>query len=297
MIKKLLAAVMLVLSTASFANEYKLFINNPVGSGPDVIARKISDIVKAKNGINLAVINATAGNGLLAVNEFKKERLAVTFAGATVFAYLPVQLDNVPYSINDFNVIHTMGIGGVVFFTGANSPIRTLDDLVRVLPTLEKSAIGVSSGDALANARALVNAKKLNVPVTSFKNHNEVVLQTAGGHITVGALSLAVDSVWATAEAGQLRILGVVSPGPFTRNGKTYPSINQTFNLPSFYSGAWMAITPGESDEHQRLKTALLAAVKDPELQPLIRRTWPLSNVTSLQDIISTAQKHKDLVK
>lgn len=297
MIKKLLLSVLLVLSTASFANDYKLIINNPIGSGPDIIARKMSDIVKAQNGINLVVINATAGNGLVAVTEFKKERLAVTFAGATVFAYLPVQLDTVPYSLSDFDIIHTMGIGGVVFFTGANSPIRTLDDLLRVLPTLDKGSIGVASGDSLANARALVNTKKINVPVASFKNHNEVIVQAMGGHITVGALSLAVDQVWSTAESGQIRILGVVSPGPFTKDGKTYPSINQKFNFPTFYSGAWMAITPGDSDEHRRLKAAMLSAVKDPELQPMIRRTWPLSNVTTLQDIIATAQKHKDLVK
>ena len=288
---------MLVISTSAFANEYKLFINNPVGSGPDIIARKISDIVKTQNGINLVIVNATAGNGLVAITEFKKERLAVTFAGATVFAYLPLQLDSVPYSLSDFDIIHTMGVGGVVFFTGANSPIRTLDDLVQVLPTLDKGAIGVASGDALANARALVNTKKLNVPIASFKSHNEVIIQSMGGHITVGALPLAVDQVWSTAGSGQIRILGVVSPGPFIKDGKTYPSINQKFNFPTFYSGAWMAITPGDSDEHRRLKSAMLSAVKDPELQPIIRRTWPLGNVATLQDIIATAQKHKDLVK
>ena len=297
MIKKLLAGVLLVLSTASFANEYKIFINNPVGSGPDIIARKVSDIVKAQNGMNLVVINATAGNGLVAATEFKKERLAVTFAGATVFAYLPVQLDSVPYSLSDFDVIHTMGIGGVVFFTGVDSPIRTLDDLVQVLPTLEKGSIGVASGDSLANARALVKTKNLNVPIASFKNQNDVIIQAMGGHITVGALSLAVDQVWSTAESGRLRILGVVSPGPFTKDGKTYPSINQKFKFPTFYSGAWMAIPPGDSEEHRQLKAAMLVAIKDPELQPIIRRTWPLGNVATLQDIIAITQKHKDLVK
>ncbi len=288
---------MLMLSTSVYAGEYKLFINLPVGAGTDIVARKMSEVVKIQSGINIQVINATAGNGLLSATEFKKERLAATFTNTATQAYLPIQLGNVPYSLGDFDIIHTMGVGGTMFFVAASSPIKTLDDLVRLLPTMEKGSIGVASADALANARALVNSKKLNVPIASHKSANEVPIQVAGGHVTVGVVTITTESVWSMAESGQLRILGVVSPGPFTRDGKTYPSINQKFNLPTFYSGAWLAVTPGDSDEHRRLKSALLSSVKDPEVQALIKRTWPMGDLVPLREIIATAKKHQDLLK
>jgi tripartite-type tricarboxylate transporter receptor subunit TctC len=304
MIKKILSllatmAVVAMVAPSVFANtvEYKYFVQAAPGSGPDQVARKISQVVKDQSGINLVVFNVTGGNGLMAAMDFKKERLAVTGASASQLVYLPIQLAEVPYQLTDFDIFAPLGVGGQAVFVRENSAIKTLNDLVKILPTLKNGSIGVAAADSAANAKALVQLKNLTVPVANFKSHTEVITAVAGGHIDVGIVPMATDLVWQQAESNKLHILGVVSNGPYVRDGKTYPSINQTLNLPAFYSGIWLSMTPGDTREHQDLKKALLMARSDQEVQTLAKRVWPLGNTVTLESISNTANRHKDLLK
>jgi len=300
MIKKMLLLFLTVLVVPfafANANEYRFILNSPVGSGPDLLVRKIQQLVKEKNNIDLIIINQSAGNGLVSATDFKKERLALLIVNASLMAYLPIQLDTIPYRLNDWDVITTLGIAGAVFFTQETSSIKNINDLVKVLPTLSRGAIAVASADTAANAKALVQTKNLNVPVVNFKNHNDVVLNVVSGHVEVGVVPMTNVALWNYANDKKLRVLGVVNAKPFVKDGRTYPSINQTFNVPAFYSGAWIGITPGDTKEHQELKSAVLSILKDPALQTLMKEVWPLGNVTTLESIIDTANKHKELVK
>jgi len=290
-------AVMVMATPLAFANEYKFFVHGPVGTGSDQVARKISQLVKNQSGINLVVFNVTGGNGLLATLDFKKERLALFVTSTSVMAYLPIQLDTVPYRLDDWDIIAPLGVGGVVVFTRENSSINTLNDLVNVLPTLPNGAIAVASADAAANARAFVNKKNVNVPIVNFKNVNDIVSNVIGGNVEVGVVAMSTSLVWTNVNNKKLRVLGVVNNKPFVRDGQTYPSINQTFNIPAFYSGSWLAITPGNSKEHQELKSAVLSVFKDPALQGLMKDAWPLGPVVTMESIIDTANRHRDLVK
>jgi tripartite-type tricarboxylate transporter receptor subunit TctC len=305
MIKKVLLilattmAVMAMGTGSVFANtnEYKIFLNNPVGSGPDLVARKIQRLVKDQSGIALVIVNQSAGNGLVAAMDFKKERLALMFTITSLMAYLPIQLDSIPYRLDDWDIIAPMGLSGSVFFTQENSSIKHINDLATVLPTLSRGAIAVASADAAANVKAFVNKKNVNVPTVNFKNHNDVVANVIGGNVDVGVVPMTNTMLWNFVNDKKLRVLGVVSNKPFVKDGQTYPSVNQTFNIPAFYGGAWLAITPGNSKERQDLRSVVLSVLKDPELQRLIKETWPLGNVATIESIIETANKHKDLLK
>jgi tripartite-type tricarboxylate transporter receptor subunit TctC len=301
MTKKYLLALLIAFATSVampvFANEYKIFLNNPVGTGSDRVVRKISQLVKEQSGINLLVINQSAGNGLVAVTEFKKERLALLLAVTSQLAYLPLQLTEVPYQLTDFNIIAPLGNGGSVFFTRENSLIKNVEGLDKILPALSKGAFGVAAADSAANAKALVQMKNINVPVINFKNHNDVIINVIGEHVEVGVVPMSTTALWNSVDTKKVRILGVVSNKPFVKDGQTYPSINQTFDIPNFYSGAWLSITPGDTKEHQQLKSAVLMTLKNPELQTLIKESWPLGPISTLESIINTANKHKDLIK
>ena len=280
-----------------FATDYKLFHNNPVGSGPDLVARKISQVVKYQSGMDLVVVNQTTGNGLVAATDFKKERLALLFVNTSLLAYLPIQLDKVPYQLTDWDIIAPMGLAGSVFFTQENSSIKNINDLVKVLPTLRNGAIAVADAASAANAKAFVNTKNINVPIVNFKNHNDAITNVVGGNVDVGVVPMTNAMLWNFVDTNKLRVLGVVNNGSFIKDGKTYPSINQVFSIPAFYSGAWIAITPGDSKERQDLTSAVLLAFKDQDLLALIKETWPLGHVATIESIIDTANKNKDLVK
>ena len=305
MVKKILLslatamAVMAMVTGPVFANtnEYKFFLNSPVGSGPDVVTRKIQQLVKNRSGIDLIIINQSAGNGMVAAMDFKKERLALLITNTSLMAYLPIQLDKVPYRLDDWDIIAPLGLAGSVFFTQENSSIKHINDLVTVLPTLSRGAIAVAAADSAANAKAFVNKRNVAVPIVNFKNHNDVVLNVVGGNVDVGVVPSTNITLWEYVDTKKLRVLGVVNSKPFVKNGHKYPSMNQTFDIPAFYSGSWLAITPGNSKEHQDLRSVLLSVLQDTELQRLMKETWPLGNVATIESIIETANKHKDLVK
>jgi tripartite-type tricarboxylate transporter receptor subunit TctC len=298
MLKKLFACVFLFLSFPVFSNEYKLIIMNPPGSLVDNWARKFSRVVRNQSGVNLVVLNIPAGNGLLAATTFKKEPLAVAVSNSSQLVYLPLHNEEQPYSVDDFNNIAPLGLTGVVWFTHPDSGINTLNDLVNVLPQMPKGAIAVGTGDGQANALAFVRSKRLDVPVVSFKSAAEMVLQVAGKHVTVGVAAIAQDTIWSMADTGQIKLLGIVhSNQTFTWRGYTLQSINHKLKVPVFFSGAWLAITPGESDKHIQLREILLKALKEKEIQELTRATWPYGNISPLNDVIDNAKKHKDLLR
>jgi hypothetical protein len=286
--------------TNAWSNEYKLILNNPIGSGADQVARRMSQLAKEQSNIVLVVHNIGAGGGVVAAQQFKQERMAVIFPNTSMLIYGPLSGTNEltkTYSIRDFNIIADLGLSSSVWYTHTSSGIETVEDLVRVLPTLPKSAIGVGSQDSMANAKALVNLKKLDVPVVSYKNHNDTAIAVAGRHTTVGVGIMGTDSIYALAQKGDLRILGYSGTIPFTYKGFVLAPISRQLRLPAFYGGSWLAITPGDTDEHRLLKNALLQTLQDSELQSLIKETWPLGGAVPFGNVLNTATQHQGLFK
>lgn len=314
MIKKIflsiLTAVSFALSTVSPATaqsvvggfgstavEYKFITNHPVGAAGDVMARKIVQLLKDRHNINAKVYNLSGGGGLQAAQEFKKERLAISFANTSSLAYLPVQLGSVGYERKDFNIIYRVGISGVVWFSAANSGIDTLDDLVTKLPKTAKSSISVGAADGGANARAFLKTKNLDVPVVTFRNNADAVLQVAGGHVPVGVVTLTAEQVWTMADDKKIKILGIVSRDDMEIRGYKIPSINKKFGHPVFPGGLWIALSPGDTSEHRQIKTALLSVMNDPEIQAIEKRDWPMGKYIDIDEIIDIARKNSDILK
>lgn len=296
---QILSVFALALSSA-WANEYKLILNNPIGSGADQVARRISQLVKEQTNMTLVVHNIGAGGGIVAAQQFKQERLAVIFPNTSMLIYGPLSGNNEltkTYSIKDFNIIADLGLSSSVWYTYTGSGINTAEDLIRVLPTLPKSSIGVGSQDSMANAKALVNIKKLDVPVVTYKNHNDTAIAVAGRHTTVGVGIMGTDTIYALAEKGDLKILGYSGMVPFTYKGFALAPISRQLKLPAFYGGSWLAITPGDTEEHRALKTALIRALQDPQTQTLITQTWPLGGAVPFVNVLNTATQHQDLLK
>jgi len=298
-VKKIIASIMLLIATSVSANEYKLILQNPVGTGADQVARALSKLVKEQSNITLVVNNISAGGGVLAAQQFKQEKLAVVLASTSMLIYGPLSGNELSktYSIKDFDIGTGLGQTGSIWYTWTGSGINNANDLVRVLPTLPKSSIGVASQDTQANARALTKLKNLDVPVVMYKNHNEVAVTVAGKHIPVGVAVISTDSICALVDKGELKIIGYSGNLPLTFRGQNIEPISKTLNLPSFYGGVWVSLTPGDSADHRALKLAINKALQDKELQALIKQSWPLGNVLTFDQIDSIARQHQDLLK
>jgi tripartite-type tricarboxylate transporter receptor subunit TctC len=285
----------------TYAAEYKLILNNPLGSGADQVARKISQLVREQSDIDLVVINQGAAGGLLAARDFKNERLAVMIVNTSQLIYGPLSGTNditKSYSIEDFNIIANFGLGSNIWYTYPGSGINTIEDLVKVLPNLSTSAIGVATLDGRANANALVQTKKLStVPVILFKNHNEVAISVAGHHTTVGICIVGTDTVWALIHRGDLKLIGHSANTEFDYQNNTLRPIGKVLKIPTFYGGSWLAITPGDTQEHRVLRAVILKAMQDSELQKLIRQTWPINSKVPFSELYNHSLKYKDMLK
>ena len=295
-------AVMAMATGSVFANtnEYKVFLNNPVGSGPDVVVRKIQQLVKDQSGIALIIVNQGAAGGLLAARDFKNERLAVMIANTSQLIYGPLSGKNklaTTYGIEDFEIIADFGLGSQIWFTHPESGIKTPKDLVSKLPTLSNNAIGVASEDTIANARALVKFHSLTSTVVTFRNHNDTAIQVAGKHVPVGIASFNTESVYHLAKTGQLVIIGYTGLKPFSFKGFELAPVSRDLNLPPLFGGAWLTTTPGTSSEHLKLRSALLTAMKHPDVRLLLREAYPLGAEFPFQKIYETALEHQDLLK
>jgi tripartite-type tricarboxylate transporter receptor subunit TctC len=277
--------------------EYKFITNHPVGASGDIMARKIVQLLRDRHNISAKVYNLSGGAGLQAATEFKKERLAIGFANTSSLAYLPVTLPKVDYTRQDFDIVYDVGISGVVWFATANSGINNLDDLKAKLPTIPKASIAIGAGDGRANARAFLKSQGIDVPVVTFKSNADAVIQVAGGHVPVGVVTLTASQVWTMAEEKKTKLLGVVSKDPLTYKGFTVPSINQKFGHPVFPGGLWLAMTPGNTQEHKQIRSALLSVMKDPEIQAMEKQDWPMGKYITLDEIIDIAKKNSELLK
>jgi len=294
-------AVMAMFSMSAYAAEYKLILNNPLGSGADRVARKISQLVREQSDIDLLVINQGAAGGLLAARDFKNERLAVMVVNTSQLIYGPIAGTNEitkSYSIKDFNIISDLGLGSNIWYTYPGSGINTIEDLVNVLPQLPNSSIGVATLDGRANANALVQTKRLsNVPVLLFKNHNEVAVSVAGKHVTIGVCIIGTDNVWELIRRGNLKLIGHSANTEFDYQDNTLQPIGRKLKIPTFYGGSWLAITPGDSEEHRILKAAILKAMQDSDLQKLIKQTWPINSTVPFLQLYNYSLKHTDLLQ
>jgi hypothetical protein len=123
------------------------------------------------------------------------------------------------------------------------------------------------------------------------------VLQVAGGHVPVGVVTLTTEQIWTFASENKIKILGVTSKKALETRGYKIPSINEKFGAPILPGGAFLAITPGDTAEHRALKTAMLEALKDPEIEAMKKKYWPMGNYITLDEIIQAAQKNQDLIK
>ena len=97
------ALMSLIALSASAADSYKIIVPNPAGAATtDLIARRIADQYNKNTGKNLVVVNKPGGNQILAVNEFKQEKLAVIMGAFSMHVYNYMQANSLPYQDSDF---------------------------------------------------------------------------------------------------------------------------------------------------------------------------------------------------
>lgn len=242
------------------------------GGNVDTLARIIAPPMSASLGQSIVVEPKPGAGGTIASNDIAKARpdgysLILLTGGHAVAAALYRTL---PYdSVNDFAMISTVATFPFVLSVRANSPYRTLAQLLaaaRAKPdTITYSTVGVGSTVHLAGLllASMANVKMKDIP---YKNGGTAALTG----VLSGETDLFIDSLTVSGPqiaGGALHPLGVTS----LRRWPTLPQVPPVAaTLPGYDVTSWnvLATTKGVPNEIvAKLNGALRHALTLPEVR------------------------------
>lgn len=183
------------------------------GGGGDVFLRQLTKVLGPRWGLNLVVENVTGGGGTNAIRRIMEgpKDGSLLYGGNTQHIITSV-LSTPPFTLNDLQPIVNVLVDAPVFYVRADSPFKTLGDVVDYA---RKNPGKLRFGSATASSPD-------RMAVETFKRLNDLQMVVAthdsGGQLLISVLSGAVDAgtsdiqeVAAQVEAGKVRLLAALT--------------------------------------------------------------------------------------
>lgn len=211
------------------------------GGGSDIVSRILTATISALPGGPQFVIEnrpGAGGNiGVKAIADAPPDGYTIGVITIATHGVNPTLYPSLPFDpLNDFSMISQLNLQPVVVAVNANSPIRTLADLLRNTgPSARELTFG-SAGNGLSGhaagelLRQRAGVKMIHVP---YRGSSGAWADLLGGRIDV-----IVDNVATAiphAQAGRARILGISSRQPMP--GVDAPTIGSL--VPGYVVDSW----------------------------------------------------------
>ena len=194
----------------------RLVVPFPAGGGTDIIARDVVNKMTATSKWNFIVDNKPGSGGNLGVEAVAKasaDGYTLVIGQTSNLAINPSLYSKLPYDpVSDLTPIGLIGHAPLVLVVPANSPYKTLSDLVTVakLPTTElnyaTSGNGTVAHLALEMFQREAGIKLTHIP---YKGASQGVTDVIGGLVHVYVSS--VPTLLGYIKSGKLRPLAVTS--------------------------------------------------------------------------------------
>lgn len=192
-----------------------LLIPYPPGGAVDILGRTLGDELSKKWGQPVIIENRTGAGGTIASQVVAKSApdgytLVIVASGHAINPYLYLKL---PYdTFKDFRPISLLGSSPNILLVAANSPYKTLADLLaaaRAKPgSLSYGMAGIGTSTHLAG-ELLKYMTKVDIVAVSYKGGAPVINDLLGGHIPLSFNNIP-ESI-GQIKGGNLRPLGVTS--------------------------------------------------------------------------------------
>jgi tripartite-type tricarboxylate transporter receptor subunit TctC len=220
MIAKFLAALALAISFGpGYAQDYPVreirsICNFAAGSGADIIVRFYSDRLSKLAGKPVIVENKPGVQGSLASDFVAKSKpdgytLMITPASSTL-ATAPYLFKKLPFDPQrDFAPVTTLASLSFVLAVDAAKPIKSIDDLVRLLKSKPSHGFyGTGSNTGQVAAELFKEKMGLSTVYVPYK----VTVDALTGVVTGGVDFISYDATWAvTQHPSRIRILAVTA--------------------------------------------------------------------------------------
>jgi tripartite-type tricarboxylate transporter receptor subunit TctC len=244
------AALLLAGAGAAFAQPYpskpvKIIVAFTPGSATDILARVTADYFTKSMGQSFVVENRPGAGGIPGTEAAKNappDGYTLTMCPSGPFGINPAIYSKLPYDpIKDFEPIANIGLTPQVIVVGAQTPYKTLKDLVEDAKKhpgeIAYGSLGSGSTSHLT-MEAFQRAAGIKLNHIPFKGGAEAQTQIIGGSFPT--MSDTITGVSAQVKAGRLRAIGVAIPqrSPFMPD---VPTIAEQ-GYPGFESVGWIGL-------------------------------------------------------
>ncbi|MFC7738932.1 tripartite tricarboxylate transporter substrate binding protein [Roseomonas sp. GCM10028921] len=270
-----LTATLVMTTGAAFAawpeREITLVVNYGAGGNTDVASRELARAMEADLGKPVVVTNRAGALGTLAPAWLTSQRPDGYTVGVVTYSAVAITplLMTVPYKTEDFAFIGAYGRYRYGVVVRADSPYRTLQDLVDAgkRKPVFFGAPSAPNNLAMFDLGRVTGAKFEQV---SYKSGNETVVALLSGQVEVIVQN--PSDVTTQIEAGQLRLLASASPirWPEYPQVPTMREAGLDVEIDSWLSIAVPRATP--PDIVARLEASMIAATRSPALVQAFQR-------------------------
>jgi tripartite-type tricarboxylate transporter receptor subunit TctC len=248
----------------------KVVVGFSAGGGTDVAARLIAQKLSEAMGQTFVVENRAGASGLIASEQVVKapaDGYTIMVGSQTTLAVAPalyrkIQID----PVKELTGLAMIGVSPLVAVVNANSPIKSLADLIAEAKakngTMNFASGGLGTTPHMAGELLAFNAGIKMVHV-AYRGEAPAINDLLGGQIPFMFANLSV--VKGNVEGGKLRALAVTSSKrvPSLPN---VPTIAETF--PGFNAATWFALvapagTPPEAVARLNAETKKIVATQD----------------------------------
>lgn len=254
------------------AKPVKLVIPFAAGSATDTVGRVFGQKMSDALGQPVVVENRPGANGVVAADAVAKsapDGYTLLVGTNTTNAAIRMLMKNVPYDpAKDFTPISFLGVLPQVVCVAAESPHRTLTDLIafaRANP--EKISYAWANASQRVSSEMLssmTGARFFNVP---YKSSPQAVTDLMSGQIQmyIADMIVAMPQI----KAGRIRALAVTSPSRSSVFPEV-PTVAEAGNLPGYQlMGIFAVFGPAglPVDVVSRVNAAIQKAAQDPDLR------------------------------
>ena len=275
------------------------------GGSTDMAARAMATFLQKKWGVAVNVVNKPGGNtipGTLEVYSSPPDGYTMLADAVPMSSLLDVVVKDLPFKVMDRTFIAITVFSPVITIVAANSPYKTLQDLIadgRKDPErFTWDSLGGVSGDDFLS-RMVMNAAKIDIPKTKpvmSQGGSAAALLVAGGNMKMG--SVAIISALPHIQAGTVRAVAVAlkERDPLLPDVPTHAELG----YPSVYLPFWLGVSgPPKLPPPivQAWSAAIEEMMKDPAYLALITKQHFRPFFHGPKEMIEYIKRESDLAR
>jgi tripartite-type tricarboxylate transporter receptor subunit TctC len=294
----LIALALAAMSLGSWAafptKTVKIIISLPVGSGPDLLARRATEVLSEKWNQPVVVDNRPGASGLIAMDTLLKEpadgHAVAIFSVGDIVAF-PI-LHNRPELINNIEPLVPFFTADMMLFT--SSQIKTIVELrqeIQKNPMYGSWAVGSIGHVAGAEFGSTVTPGATHVP---YKEYGAWYIDTSNRVLSYGFTSPGSGN--AMYRSGKIHYLAIAA----NRRDPNFPDVPTMRELTgeNIVAQSWLAfyVNQGVNEAtKRRLETDIREAIATPRVQNMISNNYfiPLNHL-SLNEFRKQIAKDKE---